>query len=150
MSHSHKMPPVFNDSTDASLEAYIGVLLPHSVRSPRPPEWEGSSMFWKVLNVVHLSLISFQDQLKGHCSESFLTALACIRKEGSLASESLWDLSKNLLLFAQSKDISLYPVHLRRRLKVLADKALRVGLISTEWSLDLGSFERICEVWEFL
>ena len=85
-------------------------------------------MYWKVLNVVHLSLISFQDQLKGHCSESFLTALACIRKEGSLASESLWDLSKNLLLFAQSKDISLYPVHLRR-LNVLADKASRVGLM---------------------
>ena len=141
----------FSDSTDASLDAYIEVLLPHSVRSLWPLGWVGMSMYWKELKaVVYLSLISFQDQLKGHCSESFLTALACIRKEGSLASESLWDLSKDLLLFAQSKDISLYPVHLRRRLKVLADKALRVGVISTEWSLDLGSFERICEVWEFL
>ena len=137
------MPSVFNDSTDASLDAYIGVLLPHSVRSPRPLEWEGSSMYWKVLNVVHLSLISFQDQLKGHCSESFLTALACIRKEGSLASEALWDLAKDLLLFAQSKDISLYPVHMRRRLNVLADKASRDGPISMEWSLDRDSFKRI-------
>ena len=136
--------------TDASLDAWSGILLPHSVRGPWPPEWEGMSMNWKELKAVHLSLIRFQNQLKGHCvrilSDS-TTALACIRKEGSLASEALWDLAKDLLLFAQSKDISLYPVHLRGRLNVLADKASRDGLISTEWSLDRGSFKRICEVW---
>ena len=113
-------------------------------------EWVNMSMNWKELKAVHLSLIKFQDQLKGHCvrvlSDS-MTALACLRKEGSLASTALWDLSKDLLLFAQSRDISLYPVHLRGRLNVLADKASRNNLISTEWSLDRSSFERICQVW---
>ena len=29
--------------------------------------WVGMSMYWKELKAVHLSLIRFQDQLKGHC-----------------------------------------------------------------------------------
>ena len=57
----------FSDSTDASLDAYIEVLLPHSVRSLWPLGWVGMSMYWKELKAVHLSLIRFQDQLKGHC-----------------------------------------------------------------------------------
>ena len=75
------------------------------------------------------------------CEFSQTAALACLRRQGSLTSEALWTLSRDLLVFAEANKISLVPVHLKGRLKVLADQASRDKLISTEWRLDCQPFK---------
>ena len=78
--------------TDASLDGWSGVMFPHSVRGPWPSEWTHRSMNWKELKAVHLSLIKFQHLLQGHgirVLTDSTTTLACIKKEGSLASQAL-------------------------------------------------------------
>ena len=71
--------------TDASEEGWSGVL-PNTIWGDWPEEWKGQSMNWKELKAVHLSLMLFQEELEGSrvrvLSDS-MTALSCLRKEGS-------------------------------------------------------------------
>ena len=73
-----------------------------------------------------------------------MTALACIRHQGSVHSGDLYFLSKEILEFCQAQGISLVPVHLSGILNVLADQGSRQGPIVTEWSLDRYTFLQIC------
>ena len=104
------------------------------------------SINWLELKAIHLSLIHFMPLLKGRCVSlraDNSTALACIRRQGSLASPALWDLSREILTLAWSRNVRLVPRHLRGVLNVLADKASRKSPVSTEWSLDQESFEAL-------
>ena len=74
---------------------------------------------------------SFPRRRRGQCVRILLdnmTALACLRREGSLASEALLSLSMELLTYAQEREISLVPVQLKGKLNVLADLASRSRL----------------------
>ena len=142
-------PRAFNMTlmTDASEDAWGGILQPQKATAAWPIEWQGMSMNWKELKAIHMSIQVFQERLRGQCVRVLsdnMTALACLRREGSLASEALWFLSMELLTFAQEQEISLVPVHLKGKLNVLADQASRNRLISTEWRLDPHSFRRCC------
>ena len=92
-------------------------------------------MNWKELKAVHLSLIFFQEELEGSrvkvLSDS-MTALSCVRKEGSLASVALGDLTEEICLFLDETDISILPIHLKGKINVLADQGSRRGPISIE------------------
>ena len=69
------------------------------------------------------------------------TAVSCIRKQGTLRSESLMALSKEILEFCFHHEIILVANHLPGRLNVLADQRSRQAPITTEWSLDLVTFD---------
>ena len=105
-------------------------------------------MNWKELKAVHLSLMLFQEELEGSrvrvLSDS-MTALSCLRKEGSLVSTALGDLTEEICLFLEESDISILPIHLKGKINVLADQGSRRGPIPTEWSLDDNSFLWCCQ-----
>ena len=88
--------------TDASEDGWAGVLLPNILWGDWPQEWKNQSMNWNELKAVHLALTLFHEELEGSCvmvlSDS-MTALSCLRKEGSLASVALGNLTEEICLF---------------------------------------------------
>ena len=68
------------------------------------------------------------------------TAVSCIRRQGTLRSDPLMFLAKKILEFCFDHTITLVAKHLPGRLNVLADSRSRQAPISTEWSLDLVTF----------
>ena len=105
-------------------------------------------MNWLELKAIQLSLLHFLPLLTGRCvslRSDNVTALSCIRRQGSLTSRALWNLSREILVLAWQSRIRLVPQHLKGALNVLADKASRGTPISTEWSLDETSFQILCE-----
>ena len=133
--------------TDASLWGWGAVLSPLQARGPWGPEELSHSMNWLELKAIHLALLHFLPQLEGRCvslRSDNMTALSCVRRQGSLASPYLWSLSREILVLAWDSGIRLVPLHLQGSLNVLADKASRASPISTEWSLDDLSFQLLC------
>ena len=68
------------------------------------------------------------------------TAVSCLRRQGSLRSEPLMSLTREILEFCFNHSIRIVTKHLPGRLNVLADQASRVEPVSTEWSLDDSTF----------
>ena len=119
--------------TDASEDAWGGILQPQKATAAWPMEWQGMSMNWKELKAIHMSILVFQERRRGQCVRILsdnMTALAYLKREGSLASEALLSHSMELLTYAQEQEISLVPVQLKGKLNVLADLASRSRLIS--------------------
>ena len=146
----HPPPPSLVLMTDASEEGWSGVLQPELAEGSWSDLQLENSMNWLELKAIHLSLLAFLPQLKGRCislRSDNRTALSCIRRQGSLSSQALWSLSKEVLVLCLENEIFLSPRHLRGVLNVLADKGSRRSAISTEWSLDDKSFQEICEEW---
>ena len=143
-------PPSVTLMTDASMDGWSGVLQPDLVKGFWTQLQLQNSMNWLELKAIHLSLLGFLPQLKGRCiclrSDS-RSALSCIRKQGSLASQELWSLSREVLELCLENNIRLSPKHIKGVLNVLADKWSRQSPISTEWALDSQSFNQICEAW---
>ena len=135
--------------TDASLWGWGGVVSPHQVQGVWDSALKGKSINWLELKAIHLALLHFLPLLEGRCvslRSDNMTALSCIRRQGSLISPALWSLSREILVLAWKSGIRLVPQHLRGALNVLADKASRNTPISTEWSLDEDSFQILCDV----
>ena len=143
----HIPSPSLELMVDASLYGWCGLLLPRQVHEEWPVSLYQESMNWKELQAIYLTVIHFLPQLGGKAVRVWTdnwTALACIRRQGSLHSPKLWNLTKELLEFCVLHQITLVPSHLQGILNVLADKGSRQGPISTEWSLDPDSFHEIC------
>ena len=138
--------------TDASEKGWSGVLQPLLVEGSWSKLQLQNSMNWLELKAIHLSLQAFFPQIRGCCislRSDNQTILSCIKKQGSLASQELWSLSREILEFCLEHEIFLSPRHIRGVLNVLADKGSRRVPISTEWSLDNQSFLEFCEEWGF-
>ena len=141
--------------TDASGDGWGGVLqLPSGVCLEESGVWpEGllvHSINWLELKAILCSIQAFLPHLRGNCIgllSDNRTALSCLKRQGSLASQSLWSLSRDIFLLCRSQKISLSPSHLKGVLNVLADKASRRTPIVTEWSLDDQSFQALCLEW---
>lgn len=149
----HLPPPSVEIMTDASGQGWSGWLLPDEVFGTWDLESLSQSINWKELRAIHLTLLHFGDRLRGQAVKILTdntTAVACIRRQGSVNSSSLWELSRDILIFAQDMDMVLIPVHLSGVLNVLADMGSREGPISTEWSIDPQSFWDICDLVGFI
>ena len=136
--------------TDASLFGWSGVLLPHQVEGEWPQFLWFHSMNWKELQAILLTVQHFLRRLRGKVVKVWsdnMTALACIRRQGSAHSPALLDLASSLLILCHRHNITLIPSHIQGVLNVLADAGSRKGPISTEWSLDPRSFKEICHLW---
>ena len=106
-------------------------------------------MNWKELKAIHLSLLHFSKFLRGKVVKILsdnTSALACIRRQGSLSSVPLSSLTEEILLFCERLGISLVACLIKGVLNVSADKGSRDKPVSTEWSIDLTTFAWICEL----
>ena len=142
--------PTLEIMTDASLFGWSGILLPHRVEGAWPITVWFHSMNWKELKAIWLTVLYFADSLRGQSVRVLsdnTTALACLRRQGSLHSPFLYFLSKEILEFCYDQEITLLPTYLRGALNVIADAGSRNGPISTEWTLDPHSFAEICSWW---
>ena len=149
----HRPPPLVEIMTDASNQGWSGWLLPEEVWGLWGPEDLVQSINWKELKAVHLTLLHFSSHLRGQSVKVLSdnsTVVACIRRQGSVGSPLLWELTKSILVLAERWDITLHPCHLKGVLNVLADKGSRSGPISTEWSLDPQSFWDTCDLVGFV
>ena len=119
----HSPAPSLEIMTDASLFGWSGLLLPHRVEGVWSPDVAEFSMNWKELKAIHLSLLHFSKFIKGKSVKILsdnTTALACLRRQGSLRSLPLLDLSREILLLCQDIHVSLTPCHIKGVLNVLA------------------------------
>ena len=145
----HVPTPTLEVMTDASLHGWCGLLLPHKVEGVWAQEVSSHSMNWKELKAIHLTISHFASSLRGRCVRVLsdnTTALACLRRQGSLHSIHLLDLSREVLELTLSLGITLVPLHIKGVLNVLADNGSGDAPISTEWSLDRRSFVWLCSL----
>ena len=92
---------------------------------------------------IYNSLVCFRDILADRSVQLWCdntTAVACIQRQGTLRSESLQALTRDILLFCQVNSIVPVPKHLSGCLNVLADSGSRDVPSQTEWSLDEDTF----------
>ena len=104
-------------------------------------------MNWLELKAIHLSLVEFLPLLQGQAvllMTDNTTAVSCLRRQGTLRSEPLMSLTRDILELALAHSVTLVPRHLPGRLNVLADQGSRTDPVSTEWSLDGGTFDWLC------
>ena len=144
----HTETPSVDIMTDASAYGWGGVMIPFQVRGTWGPSLEGFSMNWKELRAIFLTLSYFVDQLQGRTVRVLsdnTTAIACLRRQGSLVCPFLWNLTREILEMCQERSITLVPVHLRGVLNILADGLSR-NTLSTEWCLDRQTFVWICQL----
>ena len=139
-------------STDASSSGWSGVVLPFRVRDFWMP-WEiSNSINWREMAAI-LRTVDFLRLSLAHRSIKIVTdslvVFFCLKRMGSLHSESLNDLLRAFLLLCQEYSITFVPVHISGSLNVLADQGSRNTPISTEWSLDPESFDWIFHQFPF-
>lgn len=149
----HLPSPTLEIMTDASGHGWSGWLLPDEACGLWSLEDQPHSMNWKELKAVHLTILHFLDHLRGQSVKVLTdnsTVVACLRRQGSVGSPLLWELTRSILVCAEENGITLQPCHLKGVLNVLADMGSRSGPISTEWSLDPQSFWGICDMVGFV
>ncbi|MEL7079268.1 MAG: reverse transcriptase domain-containing protein [Cyanobacteria bacterium J06582_2] len=103
------------------------------------------------LKAVKLALMAAESLVVGKVVAILmdnLTALAYIRKQGGLKSLSLWEIAKDLLLWAERRNIVLRPSFVPGDRNVLADSLSRRGqVLKKEWILDQSVCQRIWALW---
>ena len=145
----HLDMPSMTMMTDASQTGWCGVILPHRVWGIWPPSVTNHSMNWKELKTIQLTLTHFSNLVEGEtilvCSDNN-TAVACLKNQGTLYSNSLLVLTREILEFCSSLEIQLIPKHLKGVLNVLADQGSRDYPIDTEWRIDRNTFLWACRL----
>ena len=138
--------PTLQLMTDASRSGWSGVLLPHKVVGVWPRLFSDQSSNWLELMAIYLSIQHFLPFLQGEgvlIMSDNTTAVACLLHQGTLRSDSLMCLSQSILEYCLLHSITPVPKHLCGALNVVADQGSRRGVISTEWSLDVRTFQWI-------
>ena len=95
-----------NLMTDASDFGWSGVLLPFQVNGVWSPWERSNSINWRELREILDSVILFRNSLRGHSIRVLSdnkVALSCIYNQGFLHTPALYDLSRELLLFAATE-----------------------------------------------
>ena len=75
------------------------------------------------------------------------TAVAYIKNMGGTHSRPCNDITREILLWCKAKGLTLAIAHLPGKLNIEADKASRVFNDDTEWSLDVGEYNRLVTLW---
>lgn len=100
---------------------------------------------------VFRALVAFRSSLAGQVVRVMIdntTAVACLRRFGSIRSAELNRLSWQVLDLASDMGCSLHPVFLPGSRNVTADGLSRRGQTrDTEWALDPRVFRQICARW---
>ena len=127
---------MFTDACPTGWGARLGHLTARGTWEPRTAQLHINRL---ELKAVHLACQEFKEALQGRTTRVFIdntTAVAYIRKQGGTKSCALTQDARKLLLWCDSQDMTLIPVHIAGVMNVEADRLSRAGqLLSTEWSL---------------
>ena len=110
-----------------------------------------SHINWLEMQAVVLALQHWTEDVENKSVQVLTdnsTVVAYIRKEGGTVSPELTALTRELLLWCESHNVSLSVRHIPGRLNVLADALSRKDqILHTEWSLNPKVFQTITAMW---
>ena len=75
------------------------------------------------------------------------TAVAYIKNMGGTHSRPCNDITREIMLWCKSRDLTLVIAHLPGKLNIEADRASRVFNDDTEWCLDVDEFNQLVNLW---
>ncbi|KAJ8964280.1 hypothetical protein NQ314_005014 [Rhamnusium bicolor] len=114
--------------------------------------------FWHLKDIGrhinYLELLAAFNELRsfasGFCNCSILlrldniTAIACINRMGSVRFKSLNDITRQIWLWCESKNIFVVPSYINTKQNIQADRESRNLSIETEYELSDSAFHEIC------
>lgn len=139
---------LFSDASDEGWGATLGDLQVSGNWSSSQRDWHINA---KELKAIHLALEHFvllveNKKIVVHSDNS--TALAYVKKQGGTHSFSLFEIAKDLLLWAATKNIELVTRFIPGALNVRADILSRsLQVIPTEWTLHQKVCQGLWKVW---
>ena len=134
--------------TDASGVGWSGVIRHHRVQDT----WSKKDLSLHInvremLGILY-SLKFFQDALANRTIQIYTDSavcLFCLRRMGSLHSPPLDEVTREVVVFCAERNISFIPYHIPGWRNVLADQGSRMEPLATEWMLDAGVFDSLCD-----
>ena len=144
-------PPEMLLFTDASLEGWGAHLQELTASGKWSPAEKGLHINLLEMKAVLMALHAFQDRLMNHSvglMSDNTTVVAYVNKQGGTVSSSLFLLTRQVLLWAESHSVSLSARYIPGERNVVADQLSRRGqVIGTEWSLHPLTAKELFRVW---
>lgn len=139
---------LFSDASDKGWGATMGT-------KEVSGQWQREERNWhinrKELKAVHLALLAFQKEVEGKCvlvQADNTTALAYIRKQGGTHSWSLYETSRELLVWTEEIGTRLVTRFIQGEKNVAADLLSRKNqVLSNEWTLHPLVCEELWKIW---
>lgn len=132
-------PPEMLLFTDASLEGWGAHLHELTASGRWSPQEAKLHINLLEMKAVLMALHAFQDRLLGHTvglMSDNTTVVAYVNKQGGTVSSSLFLLTREVLMWAETHSVSLVARYIPGSRNVVADQLSRRGqVIGTEWSL---------------
>jgi hypothetical protein len=138
--------------TDASLSGWGAHLLSgQTVQGEWPAALAGQPINLLELQAVWLALRRFRPFLVGQAVQVHLdntVAAFYINKQGGTRNPQLLDLTRQLLLWAESQQVALRARYIPGKLNVMADSlSRRSQILTTEWSICPRVLQRVWQLW---
>ena len=144
-------PPSVTMFTDASCHGWGGHLEDLRASGVWSPAQAEMHITYLELLAVWLTLQKFESRVSGLSVQVMTdntTVIGQIKNQGGTKSLPLTYLTRDLLEWTDSKEITLVPRHIPGRLNVIADQlSRRHQVIQTEWSLGPEVVLQLWEVW---
>ena len=139
--------------SDASIEGWGATLEKKKISGLWSAEEKSHHINVLELKAVKLALLKTQNLVAGKTVAVMmdnLTALSYIRKQGGLQSKTLLSVARDLLMWTESKNITLKPAFVPGDLNVIADSLSRSGqILKKEWILHQEVCQKIWDLWGY-
>ncbi|XP_030765624.1 uncharacterized protein LOC115889704 isoform X1 [Sitophilus oryzae] len=114
--------------------------------------------FWNVddskKHINYLELLAVFNALRSFASDYFncsillrvdnVTAIACINRMGSVKFRSLNNITRQIWLWCENRNIFIVASYINTKENIHADRESRSTLINTEYELSISAFQEIC------
>ena len=144
--------PDYTLYTDSSNSGWGGTLNNQNISGKWPQEMLNQHINYKELKATWETMIHFQDQLTNHSVliATDNTSTSCyLNKLGGTRSPQLMQLTVQILLWCQERNIQIRARHIPGHLNVISDQLSRRNqIVSTEWSIQQSVITAISKIWE--
>ena len=145
-------PPELTLFTDASHSGWGAHLLDQTVSRAWMGPDIGRHINWLELKAAFLALQHFLPAVRGRVIELMTdntTVIGQLRNQGGTHSLPLTNLTRELLEWADTQDLTIVPRHIPGKANILADQLSRRGqAIETEWSIHPLVVEALWRLWD--
>ena len=145
-------PPHLTIYTDSSDRGWGGHMEDHKISGTWNRQVQKEHINVKEMRAVWKSLQHFKPQI---INKSILIAtdntsvVSYLNRLGGTKSQSLLNLTVEILLWCQTNNILIRARHIPGRFNVISDQLSRLNqVISTEWSIHHNVIDRISQIWE--
>ena len=147
----HQPLPDLRLFTDASSEGWGAHLLSHQTGGLWDSVQKRLHINVLELLAVRLALQHFLPLVQGQpvmVMTDNTTVVAQLRNQGGMLSRPLYSHTAQLLLWADSHNVSLVPRHIPGKLNVIADRlSRRHQVLNSEWTLSLSVLHQVWRLW---